>query len=96
MQNQIQNDLKAADNIGRQFLQAFFTPGTDISNFYGNDSILSFESETFIGKDDIIGKLKNLQVSTIPIPNPQSPIPNPQSPFLFIFINKKFFFINQI
>ena len=66
MQNQIQNDLKAADNIGRQFLQAFFTPGTDISNFYGNDSILSFESETFIGKDDIIGKLKNLQVSTIP------------------------------
>ena len=66
MQNQIQNDLKAADNIGRQFLQAFFSPGTDISNFYGNDSILSFESETFIGKDDIIGKLKNLQVSTIP------------------------------
>ena len=66
MQNQIQNDIKTADNIGRQFLQAFFQPNVDISNFYGNDSILSFESETFVGRDDIIGKLKNLQVSTIP------------------------------
>ena len=66
MQNQIQNDLKAADNIGRQFLQAFFTPNVDISNFYGNDSILSFEGETFIGRDDIVGKLKSFQVNTIP------------------------------
>ena len=66
MQSQIQNDIKAANNIGVQFLQAFFTPNTDISNFYGNDSILSFESETYIGRDEIIGKLKNLQVSNIP------------------------------
>ncbi len=66
MQSQIQNDLKTADNIGRQFLQAFFNKGTDISNFYGNDSILTFEKETLIGKDEIIGKLKNLQVNTIP------------------------------
>ena len=66
MQSQIQNDLKTADNIGRQFLQAFFNKGTDISNFYGNDSILTFEKETLMGKDEIIGKLKNLQVNTIP------------------------------
>ena len=45
---QIQNDIKTADNIGRQFLQAFFQPNVDISNFYGNDSILSFESDVFI------------------------------------------------
>ena len=66
MQNQIQNDIKTADNIGRQFLQAFFQQNADISNFYGNDSILSFEGEVFIGRDDIMGKLKQLQVSTIP------------------------------
>ena len=66
MQNQIQSDLKTADNIGRQFLQAFFNKGTDISNFYGNDSILTFEKESLIGKDEIVGKLKNLQVNTIP------------------------------
>ena len=66
MQSQIQNDLKTADNIGRQFLQAFFNKGTDISNFYGNDSILTFEKESLIGKDEIVGKLKNLQVNTIP------------------------------
>ena len=66
MQSQIQNDIKTADNIGRQFLQAFFQPNADISNFYGNDSILSFESETYIGRDDIIGKLKTFNVSTIP------------------------------
>ena len=66
MQNQIQNDIKTADNIGRQFLQAFFAQNADISNFYGNDSILNFESEVFIGRDDIIGKLKGLQVTTIP------------------------------
>ena len=66
MQSQIQNDLKTADNIGRQFLQAFFNKGTDISNFYGNDSILTFEKDNFIGKDEIVGKLKMLQVNTIP------------------------------
>ena len=66
MQSQIQNDIKTADNIGRQFLQAFFQQNADISNFYGNDSILSFESETYIGRDDIIGKLKTFNVSTIP------------------------------
>ena len=66
MQNQIQNDIKTADNIGRQFLQAFFQQNADISNFYGNDSILSFESETYIGRDDIVGKLKSFQVATIP------------------------------
>ena len=66
MQSQIQNDIKTADNIGRQFLHAFFKQNADISNFYGNDSILSFESETYIGRDDIIGKLKTFNVSTIP------------------------------
>ena len=66
MQNQIQNDLKIANDIGLQFLQAFFNQNADISNFYGNDSILTFEAENFIGKDEIVGKLKNLQVNTIP------------------------------
>ncbi len=66
MQNQIQSDLKTANDIGLQFLQAFFSQGADISNFYGNDSILTFESDTFIGKEEIVGKLKNLQVNTIP------------------------------
>ena len=63
---QIQNDIKTADNIGYQFLQAFFQQNADISNFYGNDSILNFESDVFIGRDDIVAKLKNLQVNTIP------------------------------
>jgi hypothetical protein len=66
MQSQIQNDIKTADNIGRQFLQAFFTPNTDIANFYGNDSILTFETEVYVGRDEIIGKLKNLQVNNVP------------------------------
>ena len=66
MQNQIQNDLKTANNIGVQFLQAFFSPGADISNFYGNDSILTFESENLIGKEEIVAKLKNMQFNTIP------------------------------
>ena len=66
MQTQIQNDLKVANDIGLQFLQAFFSPKADISNFYGNDSILTFESDNLIGKEEIIGKLKNLQVNTIP------------------------------
>ena len=66
MQNQIQSDCKTAENIGLQFLQAFFQKGADISNFYGNDSILTFESEVLIGKEEIVSKLKNLQVNTIP------------------------------
>ena len=66
MQNQIQNDLKIANDIGLQFLQAFFSQNADISNFYGNDSILTFEKDNFIGKEEIVGKLKNLQVNTIP------------------------------
>ena len=66
MLNQIQSDCKTAENIGVQFLQAFFNKGTDISNFYGNDSILTFESEIIIGKEDIVSKLKKLEVNTIP------------------------------
>ena len=66
MQSQIQNDCKNAENIGVQFLKAFFNKGADISSFYGDDSILSFESETIIGKNDISEKLKNLKVNTIP------------------------------
>ena len=66
MQSQIQNDIKTADNIGRQFLQAFFQQNADISNFYGNDSILNVESDVFIGREEIVAKLKSIQVSTIP------------------------------
>ncbi len=60
------NDCQTAKNIGEQFLRAFFTPGADISIFYGNDSILTFEQETIIGKDDILAKLKMLDVNTTP------------------------------
>ena len=66
MQNQFQNDIKIANDIGLQFLKAFFSQNADISNFYGNDSILTFESDNFVGKEEIVGKLKNLQVNTIP------------------------------
>lgn len=66
LQQQIQNDCKIAQNIGEQFLKAFFTPGVDTGNFYGNDSILTFEQETFIGKEDILSKIKMLAVNTIP------------------------------
>ena len=66
MQNQIQNDIKTAENIGLQFLQAYFGQNVDISNFYGNDSILTLENEVLVGKEDIISKLKNLQVNTVP------------------------------
>ena len=66
MQSQIQNDIKTAENIGLQFLQAYFGQNVDISNFYGNDSILTLESDVLIGKEEIVSKLKNLQVKTIP------------------------------
>ena len=66
MQSQIQNDVNTAKNIGEQFLKAFFSQGVDISNFYGNDSILTFENETLIGRDQILNKLKMLQINTIP------------------------------
>ena len=65
MENKIQHDLKAANNIGQKFLKYFFNPDTDISLLYGGDSILNFESETFIGKDDIVKNIKNLKVSNV-------------------------------
>ena len=67
MQNIIQNKLQNADDIGEEeFLKAFFRPNEDLSNFYRNDSILSFQDERIIGKDDIVGKLKSIQVFSIP------------------------------
>ena len=64
MQNQIQSDLKTAENIGLQFLQAFFGQNVDISNFYGNDSILTFESEVYIGTQNIVNKLSTINLNS--------------------------------
>ena len=58
--------LKNANCVGQEFLKQFFNPDSDISIFYGNDSILNFENETFIGKDDIVKNIKNLKVSNVP------------------------------
>ena len=52
----IENDYKVANDIGKQFLQVYFAKGANISNFYGNDSLLTFESEKYYGVNNIINK----------------------------------------
>ena len=48
-----------------QFLQTFFGKGTiDYANYYGNDSVLTFESEVFFGQNNINEKLKSLNLSS--------------------------------
>lgn len=65
MEAQLQNDYNAAKNIGQQFLQTFFGKGTiDYANYYGNDSVLTFESEVFFGQNNINEKLKSLNLSS--------------------------------
>lgn len=66
MNQQIRNDMETAQNIGEQFLKAYFGQGADISKFYGNDSILTFESDVFIGNQEIMGKLSSLPVKVEP------------------------------
>lgn len=66
MLQQIQNDCNTAKNIGEQFLKAYFQQGANISNFYGNDSILTFEGDYFIGQQQIIEKLSSLNVVVSP------------------------------
>ena len=63
MDAQIQNDYYTAKNIGKQFLEVFLKPGVNFSNFYGNDSILTFESEVFIGTQNIVNKLSTLNLN---------------------------------
>lgn len=65
MEAQLQNDYNAAKNIGQQFLQTFFGKGTiDYANYYGNDSVLTFESEVFFGQNNINEKLKSLNLAS--------------------------------
>ena len=85
----IQKDLKAANNIGQQFIREFFNPDSDISKFYGPDSILNFENETFIGKDDIVKNIKNLKVSNVP--TNYSIQPSNYNVLVFLSGNLKFF-----
>ena len=49
--------LKKAKNIVKQFLEVFLKTGVNYSNFYRNDSILTFESEVFIGTQNKVSTL---------------------------------------
>lgn len=63
MEAQLQNDYNTAKNIGSQFLQTFFGKGpVNYANFYGNDSVLSFESEVHFGQQNIAEKLSSLNL----------------------------------
>ena len=106
MEGQIQHNLKAANDIrqliikklknancvGQEFLKQFFNPDSDISIFYGNDSILNFENETFIGKDDIVQNIKKLKVSNVPTNYSVQPSNNG---VLIIFYGNLIFFGEQ-
>ena len=61
----LQKDYDTAKSIGEQFLNAFFNKGpVDYSIYYGNDSVLTFESDVYFGSSNITAKLQSLNVTT--------------------------------
>ena len=61
----LQKDYDTAKSIGEQFLNAFFNKGpVDYSIYYGNDSVLTFESDVYFGASNITAKLQSLNVTT--------------------------------
>lgn len=61
----LQKDYNTAKSIGEQFLNAFFNKGpVDYSIYYGNDSVLTFESDVYFGASNITAKLQSLNVTT--------------------------------
>ena len=60
----LQKDYDTAKSIGEQFLNAFFNKGpVDYSIYYGNDSVLTFESDVYFGASNITAKLQSLNVT---------------------------------
>jgi hypothetical protein len=63
-------DYNSAKSIGESFLQSFFSQNVSgQASFYGNDSLLSFESEIFSGSQEIIGKLSSLPIKQSEVKN---------------------------
>ena len=63
--NSLQSDYDTTKSIGEQFLNSFFNKGpVDYSTYYGDDSVLTFESEVFFGASSITAKLQSLNVTT--------------------------------
>ena len=61
----LQKDYDTAKSIGEQFLNAFFNKGpVDYSIYYGNDSVLTFESDVYFGASNITANLQSLNVTT--------------------------------
>lgn len=60
------NNYNQAKKIGSQFLEAFFSQNVNLANFYGNDSILTFESEVFYGQQQILEKLQSIKLALTP------------------------------
>ena len=61
----LQKDYDTAKSIREQFLNAFFNKGpVDYSIYYGNDSVLTFESDVYFGASNITAKLQSLNVTT--------------------------------
>ena len=61
----LQKDYDTAKSIGEEFLNAFFNKGpVDYSIYYGNDSVLTFESDVYFGASNITAKLQSLNVTT--------------------------------
>lgn len=61
----LQKDYDTAKSIGEQFLNAFFNKGpVDYSIYYGNDSVLTFESDVYFGASNNTAKLQSLNVTT--------------------------------
>lgn len=63
--NTVQSDYDKAKEIGRQFLEVFLTKGpVNFLNYYGTDSVLTFEKEVFFGQNDISQKLTSLNLTS--------------------------------
>ena len=62
----MEQNYAAAENIGKQFLQAFCAKDVNYNNFYGNDSMLTFETEQFYGAQNIITKLTQTNINLKP------------------------------
>ena len=66
MDPNLEQNYNTAKDIGTQFLRAFFSPGCNIAQFYGNDSVLNLESEVYFGQQKIVEKLMSFKLNVNP------------------------------
>ncbi len=49
--------------LENNFFKFIFSKGANISNFYGTDSLLTFESEKYYGVNNIMNKLNQINLN---------------------------------